>query len=234
MSFLHFQCLKDEADRRIEIDSILAGTGLLPTSLLTVRPFDAPVHDALTEDIRALIVGGAGWSVFEDIPYYQEFSDCLFAARRRGLPILGICFGAQALAQVFGGKVVLDDSRAEYGTIDVACEASAASDPLFSRTSPRFIAQSWHHDRISIMPPEAVPLASSRNGEVLQAFSVPGEMIWGVQFHPERSSETFERVLEHRRAPDAEHPIEAIRASLRPSPEATALLKRFVDLVETR
>jgi GMP synthase-like glutamine amidotransferase len=234
MTFLHFQCLKDAADRRIEIESILAATGLPPSSLITIRPFDAPASSALIDQVQGLIVGGAGWSVFEEIPYYVEFTDCLRAARKLGVPILGICFGAQALAQLFCGKVVLDDARAEYGTIEVARETQTGFDPLFSETSPNFLAQSWHHDRISVLPPGTYPLAWSKGGEVLQAFGFPGELIWGLQFHPERTSEMFGRVLEHRRAPDEKNTIAAIRATLRPSPEATALLGRFVRLSEAR
>lgn len=234
MPFLHFQCLKDDADRRIEIESILEATGLTPSTMRTIRPFESAASPTLIDGAQGLIVGGAGWSAFEDIPYYQEFTNCLCAARQRGLPIFGICFGAQTLAHLFGGQVVPDDARAEYGTIEVACGTTANRDPLFSETSPSFLAQSWHHDRISILPPGAVPLAWSRVGAVLQAFAFPGERIWGVQFHPERTSDTFERVLEHRLAPDKDHPIEAIRTSLRPSPEASALLGRFVRLAEVR
>jgi len=234
MPFLHFQCLKDAPDRQVEIDSMLAGTGLPAEALKIVRPFQSPAAPGLLDGVRGVFIGGAGWSAFEDIPYYEDFLATLRAARQRGMPIFGICFGAQTLAHLFGGAVVRDDANAEYGTIEVACELAAVHDPLFAGTPARFLAQSWHHDRIAELPPGAVPLAWSRGGAVLQAFSFPGERIWGVQFHPERTSETFERVLEHRRAPDAEHPIEAIRASLQPSPIATSLLKRFVSLAQAR
>lgn len=234
MPFLHFQCLKDAPDRQVEIDSLLAGTGLPSGELKVIRPFAAPVPSEALDGVQGLLIGGAGWSAFEEIPYYEDFLAVVRAARQRGLPIFGICFGAQTLAHLFGGTVVRDEPNAEYGTIEVACEAAASDDPLFAGIPARFLAQSWHHDRIAALPPGAVPLAWSRGGAVLQAFSFPGERIWGLQFHPERTSETFERVLEHRHAPDAEHPIEAIRATLQPSPLATSLLKRFVALAQAR
>lgn len=234
MPFLHFQCLKDAPDRRVEIDSILAATGLPDGGLTVLRPFDAPIATSALEGADGLIVGGAGWSAFEDIPYYEDFLRLLAAARQRGMPIFGICFGAQTLAHLFGGAVVRDDANAEYGTIEIACETAAIHDPLFADTPASFLAQSWHHDRIAQLPPGAVPLAWSRGGAVLQAFTFPGERVWGLQFHPERTAETFERVLEHRRAPDEDHPIETIRASLRPSPRAAALLERFVRLAADR
>jgi GMP synthase-like glutamine amidotransferase len=98
----------------------------------------------------------------------------------------------------------------------------------------RFEAQAWHHDRINVLPPGALPLGWSRGRAIMQAFGFPGERIWGLQFHPERTAETFERVLEQRTAPDSEHPIEAIRSSLRPSPIATQLLRRFISLATSR
>ncbi len=230
MTFLHFQCLKDAPDRQVEIDSILAGAGLPDASLKTIRPFEAAVTPEILYGIDGLIIGGAGWSAFDDIPYYQEFLEVLRAAREKHVPILGICFGAQTLAHLFGGVVVRDDANAEYGSIEVTCEPAASQDPMFSDMPADFTAQSWHHDRIAVLPTDALPLAHSRSGAVLQAFSFPGERIWGVQFHPERTAATFERLLGQRPAPDADHPIETIRASLKPSPDATALLARFVRL----
>lgn len=234
MPFLHFQCLKDAPDRPVEIDSILAGTGLPSASLKSVSPFTEAVSVDVLDGVDGMFIGGAGWSAFEEIPYYEDFLAVLRAARRRAVPIFGVCFGAQTLARLFGGAVVRDDANAEYGTIEIDCETAAIRDPLFAATPQRFLAQSWHHDRIAALPTGAIPLAWSRGGAVLQAFSFPGERIWGVQFHPERASEAFARALEHRQAPDEAHPIEEIRASLRPSPLATALLRRFVSLVEAR
>ena len=80
----------------------------------------------------------------------------------------------------------------------------------------------------------AKPLAWSQDGAVLQAFVFEGEPVWGVQFHPERTSTTFGRLLETRSAPSDAWPIERIRASLKPSPLATALLARFVEICAGR
>lgn len=234
MSFLHLQCLKDRPDRQVEIDSILAGTGLPTGDLQVVRPFTEAVSTTSLDGVRGIVIGGSGWSAFHVIPRHPDFGSFLKTARARAIPLLGICFGAQALAHVFGGEVVRDEANAEYGTIEVACEAAATDDPLFAETPATFAAQSWHQDRITRLPPGATPLAWSRGGAVLQAFSFPGERIWGVQFHPERTSDTFERVLEQRQAPDPAHPIRAIRSTLRPSPVAASLLKRFVSLTWPR
>jgi len=232
MTILHFQCLKDAPDRPVEIQSMRDGLGVPEDRLKIVRPFIEPATAALLDDVAGVTIGGAGWSAFDEIPHYEAFLEVLREARRRRIPTLGICFGAQTLAHLYGGEVVLDDPRAEYGTIEISNEASAHEDPLFSGTPARFLAQSWHHDRISRLPPGAHPLAWSQDGAVLQAYRFDDEPVWGVQFHPERTAETFGRVLETRSSPAPAWPIERIRASLKPSPEATALLARFAKLCE--
>lgn len=230
MTILHFQCLKDAPDRAVEVQAMLDGLGIGADELAIVRPFDeASTADAL-EGVSGVTIGGAGWSTFEEIPHFPAFLDVLREARRRRIPTLGICFGAQTLAHLYGGAVVRDEPREEYGTIEIACEAAAEADPLFSGTPARFPAQAWHHDRIAALPEGAHPLAWSQDGAVLQAYRFDGEPVWGVQFHPERTFETFGRLLETRTAPSEAWPIERIRATLKPSPEATALLARFTGL----
>ncbi len=208
-----------------EAASIAEAAGIPTKSLVSLRPFETPVTTSTLDGVSGIIIGGSAWSVFEEIPHYAEFRALLHEARRRGLPMFGICFGAQALAHVFGGNVIRDPERAEYGSIEV--RRATADDPLFGELPERFHAQAWHHDRIVELPQGATPIAWSQD-EVLQAFTIPGESIWGVQFHPERTHATFERLLETRAAPSAEHPIDKIRASLVPTPKATELLARFI------
>lgn len=234
MKILHFQCLQDAPDREVEIGAMLDGLGLKAEELQIVRPFVEPATVALLDGVDGVTIGGAGWSTFEEIPYFEDFLIVLREARHRQIPILGICFGAQALARLEDGVVVRDEPREEYGTIDIACEPSTKNDPLFSLLPPTFAAQAWHHDRIVVLPSNTRPLAWSQNGEVLQAYAFTDGPAWGVQFHPERTAETFGHLLETRRAPSPEWPIERIRNSLVPSPRATALLARFAQLCAGR
>lgn len=225
MLFLHLHCAKDTMAPDAEAVSIAEAAGIPVESLVSVRPFDGPVPETSLDHVSGVIIGGSAWSVFEEIPRYAAFRALLQEARRRKLPMFGICFGAQALAHVFGGNVERDDARAEYGSINVRRDET--NDPLFDELPGSFHAQAWHQDRIVSLPQGAVPIAWSQD-DVLQAFTIPGEAIWGVQFHPERTQATFERLLETRPAPNDDHPIERIRASLVPTPLATSVLARFI------
>ena len=94
-----------------------------------------------------------------------------------------------------------------------------------------FTATRYHS--LSVDPatvPDVLELTGSTESGVIMAIRHRELPIEGVQFHPERTAATFERLLGQRPAPDADHPIETIRASLKPSPDATALLARFVRL----
>jgi GMP synthase-like glutamine amidotransferase len=101
-------------------------------------------------------------------PWIAAELDYLGAAHGSGIPVLGICFGAQALAKVLGGAV----SRAEeteVGWIEVAGDDGFAG-PWFT----------WHDD-VFTLPPGAEELARAASG--LQAFAVGASV--GLQFHPE-------------------------------------------------
>jgi GMP synthase-like glutamine amidotransferase len=92
----------------------------------------------------------------------------LAQAHAAGVPVLGICFGAQALAAALGGTV----SRApetEIGWVDVAGK-DGFDGPWFT----------WHED-VFTLPPGAEELARADSGP--QAFAVDGSV--GLQFHPE-------------------------------------------------
>lgn len=229
MSVLHLHCMKDETRLGFEAAAIARAGGLPRGALASFRPFQSPVDDAALEEASAAIIGGSDWSVFEEIPHDEAFRASLQEIRRRKIPMFGICFGAQALAQAFGGTVIRDNARAEYGSIRV--RGAAAGDPLFSALPEEFHAQAWHQDRISVLPALARAIAWSQNGAVVQAFAFEREPIWGVQFHPEHTHDTFDRLLDTRPAPCAEHPIEKIRASLVPTPRATMLLTRFLRAI---
>jgi GMP synthase-like glutamine amidotransferase len=109
--------------------------------------------------------------------------EVLRAALGRGLPTLGICLGAELLAEAAGARV-----RAcppEFGYCRVLLDPASASDPLF-HDLPTELEVFQAHGYATELPEEAVSLARSEHS--LQAFRL-GEHAWGVQFHPEPTAE---------------------------------------------
>jgi GMP synthase (glutamine-hydrolysing) len=109
----------------------------------------------------------------------------------RDMSVLGICLGAQLLANALGGSVIRNATR-EIGWYDVALTSDGACDPVLSPFASGQQVFQWHEDGIQL-PPGAVHLASSDASHV-QAFRY-GEHIYGFQFHLEVNQSLIERWL---------------------------------------
>ncbi|NBM16948.1 glutamine amidotransferase-related protein [Streptomyces sp. GC420] len=134
--------------------------------------FDFP--DAGDWDL--ITVFGAPWSVYDDTAVGGWIGGELALLRKAhhlGVPVLGVCFGAQALSAALGGGVE-PAPRPEIGWYGVDTD-----DPGLITPGPWF---QWHHDRC-VLPPGAVEVARGAVGP--QAFRVGRSL--GVQFHPEAS-----------------------------------------------
>jgi len=135
-------------------------------------PWDAQMKDILAISPKGFILSGGPKSVYEEgAPHIQDF---IF---QTGLPILGICYGMQALTHILGGEVYPSTGR-EYGQVEIE---SLVSNSLISNLSTVWMS---HGDRITRMPEGFIPLASSGNSP----FAAIGDMnrkYFGVQFHPE-------------------------------------------------
>jgi GMP synthase (glutamine-hydrolysing) len=148
-------------------------------------PWDAPMEKILGIAPRGFILSGGPRSVYEEgAPYIQDF---IF---KTGLPILGICYGMQALTHALGGQVDPSAQR-EYGyaTIEPALP-NVMLDPL---------SRVWmsHGDRITRLPEGFLAMARSGNSP----FAAMGDLqrkYFGVQFHPEvHHTPHGEKLLEH-------------------------------------
>jgi GMP synthase-like glutamine amidotransferase len=108
-----------------------------------------------------------------------------------GVPLLGICLGAQMLALAAGGRVEPGAAGIEAGLSTIRPTEAAVGDrlmdalPLHGYPGPQ-----GHHDSIVELPPGAVLLAT---GDIYrhQAFRL-GEAAWAVQYHPEVTADDFE------------------------------------------
>jgi GMP synthase (glutamine-hydrolysing) len=135
-------------------------------------PWDAPQEKILSINPKAFILSGGPSSVYEPgAPYIQKF------ILETGLPILGICYGMQALTHALGGKVDASAHR-EYGHAEIQ--------PLVPGTMLDDISKVWmsHGDKITQMPPGFVALAKSNNSPIA-AMGDFSRKYFALQFHPE-------------------------------------------------
>lgn len=152
-------------------------------------------------DYEALLTLGGGMHADQDEthPWLRAEKQLLARALESRVPILGVCLGAQLLAEAAGAPA-RRASVPEIGWYDVQVTGDARADPLLAPLGPRFRALEWHSYEFSL-PPGAVALAWS--DICLQAYRL-GDRAWGIQFHVEVTSEMFDSWLDHYTAdPDA-------------------------------
>ncbi len=144
-------------------------------------PAERPEPPRPLGEYAALVVLGGDQNVCEQdrFPYLAAEVALLRDWLPGGRPVLGVCLGAQLLAEAAGGRVVRASTR-ELGWLDVELLPEAASDPVLGALPSRFTALQWHSYAVE-PPAEAVVLA--RSPVCAQAFRIGPA--WGVQFHPE-------------------------------------------------
>lgn len=107
-------------------------------------------------------------------------------AIRDGALVLGVCLGAQIIAQVLGGTVRRSPSR-EIGFWPVHRASGAVGDPIFGAFPRELVVGHWHGDTFDL--PGAAQPALSSEATANQAFSARGGRVVGLQFHLEWSAE---------------------------------------------
>src|SRR4051794_203568 len=100
-----------------------------------------------------------------------------------GVPVLGICYGAQLIAQQLGG-VVANTGKGEYGRARLSVGETGLSSALFHDLPGEQDVWMSHFDSIRDVPPGFRSTAAT--GEIpVAALEAPDRRIYGVQFHPE-------------------------------------------------
>jgi len=215
-----------------EQECFLERCRLQPEQLRTLNVPRKPIPPGILDDADALMIGGSGeHSATQDPAWMDDLLDLVRLAVRRRLPTFGSCWGHQIVARALGGTVVHDADHAEMGCHEVRLTDAGRRDELFRRLPPRFQANMGHHDRVSVLPPNAVELA--RNDQPNQAFRLRDAPVYGTQFHSELdAARERERLVAYREyyrqdLPD-EKDFQRVLDSLADTTEVDALLYDFL------
>jgi len=207
----------------------LAAMGDVPATVDIIDAQQSPLP-ALSDYDGVLITGSH--SMVSD---HEAWSDALLPAIRemaeRQLPVLGICYGHQLIAEALGGSAGYHPEGAEIGTCPVQLTEAGQADPLLGTLPVTFNAHLTHSQSALTLPDNAVLLACN-DYEPHQAFRVNNN-IWGVQFHPEFTAGVnriyFDKQLEKLEALGRD--IDTLREQICETTEANTLIRRFVELI---
>lgn len=139
-----------------------------------IKPYTVSIDDIKKENYKGIILTGGPKSVYGEnaVLYSKE----LFALN---IPIMGICYGAQLMAHVLGGKV--EEGASEYGKVEVKLDNSSK---LFSDIPSKTVCWMSHTDYIKQVPTgfkimgktDICPVAAMENAQ---------RKLYAVQYHPE-------------------------------------------------
>jgi GMP synthase (glutamine-hydrolysing) len=197
-----------------------------------IVPHTMPVAEMIARNPKAIILSGGPSSVYADDAPGIDTS--LF---ERDVPVFGMCYGFQLMAQGMGGEVAETGAR-EYGRTPVAVTDAGT---LLAEVPTEHTVWMSHGDSVTAAPPEFAVLAST-TGTPVAAFESLDRRMAGVQWHPEvMHTEHGQKVLEHFLIQIAgcrptwtmvnivEEQIEAIRAQIGDRGQAICGLSGGVD-----
>lgn len=149
-----------------------------------IVPHSIDADELLGRNPAALILSGGPSSVYDEGA--PQLDPKLLTA---GVPVLGICYGFQAMASALGGTVAKTGER-EYGHTDIDVSGGIVG--------PESVISVWmsHGDAVS-RAPEGFTVTATSTGAPVAAFEDPQRRLYGVQWHPEV-----------RHTPDGQAPLE--------------------------
>jgi len=178
------------------------------------------------EALAGLVVTGSPHSVTDREPWVLSGEAYLRGVVEMGLPVLGVCFGHQMLAQALGGRVERNPRGREIGTVELTLQAD---DPLFRNEERPYWVNMSHLDSVVERPPNAELLGATKlDPHAALRFA---ERAWGVQFHPEFDREIIGHYAIRRSEALIEEGLDpqAVTEAAMDAPAGARVLRRFVE-----
>lgn len=153
------------------------------------------------EDCDGWLITGSKHGAYEDHPWIPPLETLIRDVYALGLPLVGICFGHQIIAQALGGKV----EKYQGGW--------AVGRQTYDWQGEEIALNAWHQDQVTELPDGALPIAT--NAFCANAALVYGDRAFTVQAHPEFDASVIEGLIRTRGGAVPPALIEAAQADLK-------------------
>lgn len=175
-------------------DSLVAQSGTYPDMfqrLLAGRGFEFRTWSVVDMEFPADVQDCDGWlltgsrhGAYEDHPFIPPLEDFIRRAYAAAVPLVGICFGHQIIAQALGGRVEKFTGGWSVGAQDYEFEGEAVR------------LNAWHQDQVVDLPPDARVIATSDFCQ--NAALIYGDRALTIQAHPEFGTDFVAGLIEKR------------------------------------
>jgi GMP synthase (glutamine-hydrolysing) len=175
-------------------DEMIAETGDIAPyfeRMLDSFGFDFATYDVVDMEFPAAITDCDGWIItgskhgaYEDHEFIPPLEALIRNVYAADIPLVGICFGHQIIAQALGGKVEKFDRGWAVGNTE------------YDWNGTRFALNAWHQDQVVERPENATVFA--RNNFCENAALVYGNRVFTTQPHPEYGADFISGLIDHR------------------------------------
>ena len=183
--------------------------------LLAGRGFDFDVYNVVDgqfpsgpEAAQGWLITGSKHGAYEDHAWIGPLEDLIRAIRDARLPLVGVCFGHQIIAQALGGRV------------EKFAGGWAVGRQSYDFGGEVLELNAWHQDQVVALPEDTQVLAS--NDHCANAALLIGETILTIQPHPEFTAQMIEGLITHRGKGNVPDALLAAATEALPAPTANA------------
>ena len=163
-----------------------------PASVVHVRRGPDGDLPKTLSDYDCVVISGSRTSALESAPWIDHLHSLIREAIQTKTPMLGVCYGHQAIARAMGGLAhVRKADQPEIGWTALVIETD---NPLFRGLDKNIYSFSSHFEEVATLPPGTRCIARSERCAI-QGFQVGDLPIFGIQFHPEKSIEDAEYIF---------------------------------------
>lgn len=164
----------------------------IPGIFITTRRGPHQDLPATSKQFDRLVISGSRASILEDSEWAEGLDDLIRAYVDSGKPVLGVCYGHQAIARALLGKGSVRKSAVpEYGWTRLRIKESSR---VFSGLPAEFFSFSSHREEVSSLSSDFRVTVSSEGCEI-QGFEMTQKPVFGIQFHPEKTLEEAQKTI---------------------------------------